>query len=242
MKTKIVIIAIAGVVVLAACKGHSKYELANNSATADTASISSSDTTEVEKLVKTADMSFKVKNVQKTGDNIAKLTTTLNGMVMHHHQNASIERSEDVRLTDDSLMRVSAFSTTAAMTVKVPSDRLEEFMNQVSGMGIYVTGRTMDIEDKSLDYLGARLKLKNRSEMVAQQKTGKIKIKRPEDVLWLKDDMVDGQISNKKIDNAVNFSTVSISFYQSNTIYKEVIANDDPSAYRLPFFTACCRL
>ena len=54
-------------------------------------------------------------------------------------------------------------------------------------------------------------------------------------MLGLKDDMVDQQISNREIDAAVKFSVVSLSFYESNTINKEIIANDDPSAYNLPF-------
>lgn len=54
-------------------------------------------------------------------------------------------------------------------------------------------------------------------------------------MLWLKDDMIDGQINNQRIDDAVNYSVVSLNFYQSNTIYKERIANDDPSAYKMPF-------
>lgn len=239
MKTKI-FIAIAGIALLAACKGRNgSYEVVNNSSNADSARISGAGDTVADakpKLVKTADMSFKVKDVQQTGDSISRITAKLNGMVIHHQMGSSIERSEDIRLSNDSVMRVSAFNTTADMTVKIPSEKLEEFMNHVSHMGIYITSRKMDIEDKSLDYLSLKLKLKNRREMVAQQKTGKIKIKDPAAVLWLKDDMVDGQISNQKIDEAVNYSVVSLNFYQSNTIHKERIANDDPSAYQMPFF------
>ena len=84
--------------------------------------------------------------------------------------------------------------------------------------------------------MAARLKLKNRNDLISQQKAGKVVIKNPANVLALKDDMVDQQIGNKQIDDEVKNSTVSLSFYQSNTIYKETIANDDPSAYNLPFF------
>jgi len=122
------------------------------------------------------------------------------------------------------------------MTVKIPSVKLDEFLNQAGHLGIYVNERSMDITDKSFDYLSSQLKLKNRAEMVRQQKTGKIVIKKPEDVLNLKDDMIDQQIGNRQIDDAVKNSIVTLSFYQSNTINREVIANDDPSAYNLPFF------
>jgi hypothetical protein len=181
-------------------------------------------------------MRFKVKSVQQTGDAIAALTAKSNGMVMHHQMQANIERSEDIRISNDSVKRVSAFSTTADMTVRVPSDKLEDYMTEVAHMGMYVTMRKMDIEDRTLDYLSEKLKLKNRQELVAQQKQGKVIIKNPVNVMLLKDDMVDQQIGNMRTDAEVKYSTITLSFYQSNTIVQETIANDDPSAYQLPFF------
>jgi len=188
------------------------------------------------KLVKTAAISFKVKNVQQTAEHITALTTSINGMVMHHQMGSAAERSQDVRISNDSVMRVTSFNTTADMTVKIPSEKLEAFMDEVGHMGIYVNDRNMDITDKSLDYLSSQLKLKSRMELVNQQKQGKVIIKNPEHVLNLKDDMIDQQIGNRQIDDAVKNSIVTLSFFQSNTINKEVIANDDPSAYNLPFF------
>jgi hypothetical protein len=242
MKTKLFLALLAGVLLLGACKG-SNYEAIRD----DKASSTSADTTAsiadtsiarvaATKLVKTADMRFKVKNVQQTGDAIAALTTRDGGMVMHHQLVANVERSEDIRVSDDSVNRVSALSTNADMTVKVPSEKLENFMTEVSHLGMFVTLRKMDIEDRTLDYLSEKLKLKNRQELVAQQKQGKVIIKNPVNVMLLKDDMVDQQIGNMRTDAAVQYSVVSLSFYQSNIIHQEMIANDDPSAYQLPFF------
>ncbi|OOQ58837.1 DUF4349 domain-containing protein [Mucilaginibacter pedocola] len=240
MRTKILVV-LAGVALLAACKGKSgNYEYANTdnrSATADTVGIAA-DTTIAEnaKLIKTADMAFKVKNVQRTGDSVSALTNRYGGMVMHHQMHSNVVNSQDIRVSDDSVMHVSAFSTAADMTVRVPSEKLEDFMVKVSHMGMYITSRQMDIADKSLDYLSEKMKLNNRRELIAQQKSGKINIKDPSAVLWLKDDLVDGQINNQRIDAAVKYSNISLAFYQSNTIVKEMVANDDPSSYQLPFF------
>jgi hypothetical protein len=234
MKTKILIPLLAGVALLCACKGKSGYEVINNGSSADT--VARADSATAPKLVKTADMHFKVKNVQQTSEHIATLVTSYNGMVMHHKMGSTPDCTQDIRISNDSVMRVTSISTTADITVKIPAAKLEEFMNQVAHMGIYVNNRSMDITDKSLDYLSSQLKLKNRNELVSQQKSGKIIIKNPANVLALKDDQVDEQISNRGIDDAVKNSVVSLSFYESNTINKEIIANDDPSAYNLPFF------
>jgi hypothetical protein len=235
MKTKFLIPLIAGLGLLCACKGKSGYEIVNNSSSADSAKTDSIVVSQP-KLVKTAGIHFKVKNVQQTSEKIATLTISVHGMVMRHDMNSTPDRTTDVRISDDSVMRVTSFNTTANMTVKVPSAKLDDFMNQVARMGIYVNNRSMEITDKSLDYLSSQLKLKSRTELVNQQKKGKIIIKKPEDVLNLKDDMIDQQIGNLGINDAVKNSIVTLSFYQSNTINKEVIANDDPSAYNLPFF------
>lgn len=240
MKPKMKLALVAGIALLgAACKGHTPYELDQKSASADstvTARTHEPDTVAA-KLIKTADINFKVKNVQQTGENISSLVNQDGGMVMHHNVSSAITQSHDVQLNNDSIMRVSAFTTNADMTVKLPVDKVDDFLNTVTRMGIYVTERKMDIEDRSLDYLEAQLKLKNRADLVAREQAGKVTIKNPTAVLNLKDDMVDAQIGNKRIDDEVKYSTITLSFYQSNTIYKETVVNDDPSAYDLPFFS-----
>jgi hypothetical protein len=236
MKTKF-LIPLAGLALFCACKGKPGYEVVNNgtSSSADSAKTDSIGSNQP-KLIKTAALNFKVKNVQETATRVTALTEGFGGMVVHQQVGSTPERGEDIRVSKDSVMRVTSFSTTADIMVKVPSVKLEKFMDSVQTMGIYVTNRNLDITDKSLDYLSAQMKLKSRTELIGQQKKGKVIIKNPADVLNLKDDMIDQQIDNRQIDDEVKNSVVTLNFYQSNTVSKEVIANDDPSAYGLPFF------
>ena len=242
MKTRMSLIVLAAVALLASCKGKSSadYEFINNkkgySSSAADSSAKSDSTQVTPKLVKTAEMNFKVKNVQRVSEDIAALTKLDGGMVMHHRVQSTAGQTRDVHISNDSIMRIAAFNTSANMVVKVPSDKLEDFMTKVGHMGVYVNTSLMDVEDRSLDYLSARMKLKDRQELVSQQKQGKIKIKNPTDVLLLKDDMVDAQIGNLKTDDAVKYSMISLDFYQSDSIIKEIITNDDPSAYDIPVF------
>ena len=225
MKTKFLTLIVA-VAMLAACKGKGK------SAEADSTRSSSVEMKKM--LVKTADINFKVKNVLKTGEAVAALTDQYNGMVMHHQTQSEMKASENIRLSNDSIMLVSAYNTTADMTVKIPSEKLENFINQVSHLGIYINSSKMDIEDRSLGYLSSKLKAENREELVAQQKSGKVTLKHPQDILSVKDDIVDKQISNLKTDEDATYSTITLNFYQTDTINKEVVANNDPSAYNIP--------
>lgn len=232
MKTKIAILLLAGGFLLGACKGSGSGYLADNKG--NSADMVGADALAQSKLIKTADMRFKVKDVRQTAENIAALTIKNNGMVMHHQMQANITANQDIHISNDSVVHISSINTIADMTVSIPPDYVEDFMNQVARMGIYINSRKMDIDDKSLDYLSSKLKRNNRETFVAQQNKNAEKDASKE--LVMKDDIVDDKINNLKIDKESRYSTIILSFYQSNSVIKEVVANDDPSAYQLPLF------
>lgn len=235
MKIKILPALVVGVLLLGACKGSSsKYEAINNSSSADSVSLNKqADTSSQSKLVKTADMRFKVKDVRQAGENISTLTAKYNGMVMHHQMQTTNEGSQDTRLGTDSIMHISIFTMAADMTVNIPPNNLENFMNQVAQLGLYIDSRKMNIDDRSLEYLSSKLKTQNREEFVKQQVRAK---EDPARLLTAKDDIVDRKINDLKTDKDVKYSTVVLSFYQSKSVIKEVVANEDPSAYQPSFF------
>lgn len=238
MKTKVIYwVALLCLIFVVSCSGKKPhYEGSMADSVAVTPGGGPANNRDSAKLIKTADMRFKVKNVDSAGEDIAILISSLNGMVTHHSVSASLRSSTDVPVNADSVMRISSYSTNADMTVQVPSEKMEDFMNRISRMAVFVDSRNMDVQDKTLDYLSAQLKLAGRNQILARQKTGKINIKNMSDVLSLTDDQVDKQIDNKRIDQEVKYSTIGLSFYQSNTIGREVIAYDEPSHYSSPFF------
>jgi len=229
------LLVLPAVVLLAACSNgsHSKYDGSNAdyAASADTVT----QTPDSIRLVKTAEMNLKVSDVSKASDDIAVLTKRYHGIVMRHHMQSDVEQSHDVQLSNDSVMRVSSFNATANLTVKVPPDSLEQFMTRVAKLGLYVNVRKMDIEDKTLDYIAAKLKSQNRAEVDSERKTGKIKFKNPDAIIKLKDDITNERISNMQVDAGVKSSVVDLALYQNNTIITEVMANDDLSVYQIPF-------
>jgi hypothetical protein len=239
MKTKFLIPLMAGLALLCACKGKG-----GAGGSADTAYVMTRKATSVEpgadtikshpKVVKTADMRFQVKSVQQATEQITALTASYNGTVVHHWMRSTPGDSTDIRKSEDSIMRVTVINSTAEVTVKIPPANVENFMEQVAHLGMYIKNSKMDVSDKTLDYLSARLKLKNQNELVKGQKAATDK-KTPEDLLAFKNNMVDQQINNRKTDDSVRYSVITLSFYEDNTIIRKVIANSNLSAYNLPF-------
>jgi len=251
MKTKI-LIPLAGVALFCACKGAgSGSQSADSDTTTRANAVVSNLKTDsgrnaqtaknaqpiqaVQKLVKTASMHFKVKDVRQTSDQVAALTASCNGTVMYHTINSVAGDSTIIRKTDDSLLKITVLNTTADMTVRIPSAKVETFINQVAQMGLVLNSLKFEINDKTYDYLSTSLKLKNQRE--GSNEKGSDNLKDPDNLLSYKNRMVDQQIGNLKTDDSVKNAVIALNFYEGNVVHKELIANPDLSAYSLPLST-----
>ncbi len=222
MKKKVFVALLAGTMLLAACKG------SINSSTSDTLAKKAQDSV---KLVKTAEMQIKVRDVRETAEIISKITTDCGGMVMHYNLQANIVNKQDIRLSNDSVKKLTIYNTTAAMVVKIPSEIIEPFMDSLNRLGIFIDGRKMYIEDRTLDYISEKLKAENRQASVKLRSKIKLTQKCADSILILKDDVVDRKVNNMRTKDAAKYSVLNLSLYQNNTVSKEVIASDDLSDY-----------
>lgn len=225
MKTKLFML-LAGIVLLASCGGHGSYE------SADTVANSNDST----KLVKTADMRIKVKNVQSAAETVSKLTLVCGGRVMHHTQQSNVVNHQDITLANDSVKKLTVYNTAADMVLKVPSDAVELFMDSLNHLSTFIDQRKMDIEDRTLNYMSEKLKANNRQASVEMRKSIKLTQNGADSILKLKDDVVDRKIANLKTDDDVKFSTLTLTLYQNNTVSQEVIPSEDLSDYNSSLF------
>ena len=91
-------------------------------------------------------------------------------------------------------------------------------------MAIFVDNQAMKMDDQSIAYLANQLKAQNRVEALKTiDQTAKRKANNVETSLYIKDDYVDKKIENINIDHRVKFSTITLNFYQDNTV-KTLIA------------------
>src|ERR1700744_3760207 len=115
---KLLSVMLAGMVLFAACKGH------GTSAESDSAKMADMARDAQDKLVKTASINFKVKNVRQCNEKIDALAKQFNGMVMHHDITSTAGNTKEIKLNDDSIMRVTSYESKGEMTVKIPSEQM----------------------------------------------------------------------------------------------------------------------
>ncbi|MEJ7557398.1 MAG: DUF4349 domain-containing protein [Pedobacter sp.] len=208
-------------------------ETADNTST----SLESSDTILTEKIVKTADMRFRVKSVQQTKEKLSAAIKAEKGSVAQFTVQSNIQKSEKVRYSADSLVELTSYRTEGSITARVPSDKIDEFTNKVAKMAVFIDQQSMTMDDQSMAYLDNKLKNDNRVEAVEQlNKHANKKSNNVETALYLKDSYVDKKIQNMLIDSQVSYSTIILSFYQDNTLQKLVVENDRLEDFRPDFF------
>lgn len=236
MKRHFAVVALA-TIIFAGCSSEHKGEATDYASTDTIAAEAVANGELVEKMTKTADMRFRVKDVQRTKENLSATIKKQGGLVMEFNINSAIQNSEKVKFSSDSLKEITSYRTDGYVVARVPSDQLDDLTNQIAGMAVFVDNQSLKMEDKSFDYLENKLKSENRKEAVAQIK--KVATKKSANVtssMLIKDDYVDKKIENLNIDKQVRYSTITLSFYQDNTIKTMIVANDNIYDYKPDFF------
>ena len=207
--------------------------------------IENGDTIMESQVIKTADMKFRVKDVQNTKEKISAILKAEGGAIGEVSINSNIQNTEKVKYSTDSLLELTAYRTEGLMVARVPSEKLDDFTNQVARMAVFVDHQSLKFDDQSLIYLTRELKSINRKEAVAliekkaDRKDQKKKVITSADVsksLALKDEYVDQKMQNMAIESRVQYSDVTLNFYQDHTVKQIVVGNDNLSDYRPPFF------
>ncbi|MGQ7852908.1 DUF4349 domain-containing protein [Pedobacter sp. WC2501] len=230
------IIAIAIVLTIFGCqKSNEKYASADT-AVLEPLSKESADSTAAEKIIKTADMRFRVKDVQNTKEQLSKTIKAEGGTVAEFSIESTIQETDKVKQSTDSLKEITSYRTQGYLVAKVPSEKLDEFTNTIARMAVFVDHQSMKMDDQSIAYLANKLKAQNRVDAI--EKINKVASKKSANVessLYIKDDYVDKKIENMQIDSRVKFSTITLNFYQDNTVKTMIVANDNLYDYRPAF-------
>lgn len=231
------IIAIAIILTFFGCQSK-KEDYASTQEMKAAESIAADTAETAEKIVKTADMRFRVKDVQKTKEQLSAAVKAEGGTVAEFSIESNIKESDKVKQSTDSLKEITSYRTDGYLVAKVPSEKLDDFTNTIAKMAVYIDHQSMKLDDQSIVYLSNKLKAQNRVDAV--NKINKVATKKSANVessLYIKDDYVDKKIDNMQIDSKVKFSTITLNFYQDNTVKTMVVANDNLYDYRPAFGT-----
>ncbi|WP_379967409.1 DUF4349 domain-containing protein [Epilithonimonas sp. UC225_85] len=187
MKTKILSISLIAMT-LVACKKNEKVESAyatadyvTDSATVISDSISMAATQNLKdrQFVRTAEVDMEVKDVYGATISIEKHLKTIGGFVTNSRMEAHTLSENTYNTSDESSILIRKFQNQNRMQVRVPTEKLGEFLDFINDKKVFLNSRIISAEDVSAGIRLAKLESERQAKTkanISQLKAGKDKV------------------------------------------------------------------
>lgn len=216
---------------------------ANNFISSSAALENNKDTTR--RFIRTADLKFKVKSVIKSTLTIEKIAIKQDGFVAYTNLESVIDNVTSTLVSADSSLETTYYTVKNNLTIRVPNTKLDTTLKEIAKNIDYLDYRIIQAEDVSLLILKKKLAQKRLAINAERMKNAIGKagkklndITEAEDAILNRQEEADNEkIANLSLLDKINFSTITLTIYQRQSIKRELIANDknideyEPSFY-----------
>ena len=198
------------------------------------------------RMIRTADIKFKVKDVIKATYSIENIVTKHNGFVENTNLTSQIKRAKETTVKEDSALVTTYYTIINTLVLRVPNIQLDATLKEIAQFVEFMDYRNISARDVTLDLLAKRLeqirlaRYDSRMANAIDNKGRRLNdVSDAEDNLLRKQAQADeAKLANLQILDKIKFSTISLSLYQNPSIKYEVIATEKTiKPYSVPFGT-----
>lgn len=185
------------------------------------------------KFIRTADLKFKVKDVIRSTYDIESIAKSQEGFVTYTNLTSHVDYTDNTLVSADSTLETTYFTVSNNLILRVPNTKLDTTLKVIAKHIDFLDYRIIKADDVALDVLSNTLQQK-RSERNEERITKAIdergkKLKETtsaEELLYAKQTSADeARISNMRLADQINFSTINLNIYQRQTFKRELLAN-----------------
>ena len=183
-------------------------------------------------FVKTADLSFKVKDVKNATYDIERIVLEHNGYVTSSILESNMNYKTSVRVSEDSMLDVINYTVHNNIILRIPNSQLDKTLTEISTLIDYLDFRKIKADDVTKQFQSAKLSEtrfvdhKKRLEKAVDRKGKKLdQIVEAENSLLVKQEWADNsKLNTLELAHDVSFSTITLNIYQNETTKKETYA------------------
>jgi hypothetical protein len=195
-------------------------------------------------FVRTADLSFKVKDVKTATFDIERIVNEHRGYVTSSVLESDVSYKTSTRVSKDSMLDIINYKVHNNIILRVPNTELDKTSTEISALIDYLDYRKIKAEDVTKNFQTAKLSEnrfvnhKKRVEKNIDAKGKKLdQMAEAENDLLVKQEWADNtKINTMELAHDVSYSTVSINIYQKETTKKEAYAYTLPAEPYTPNF------
>ncbi len=189
--------------------------------------------TPLRKIIRTAQVKSKVENTEQATYQIEQMARKFNGFVTQTHlESRNLDKSE-TPISQDSTLEITQFEVGNTIALRVPNQNLDTFLTELSRIYTHLDYRNINAQDLTASFLTNQLKSQlrdNSAQRIAQASDEKGKrlsdiTSAEETRVNLKDAAIEQQIQNLETDYDIAFSLVNIDIYQNAVVAKTMKSN-----------------
>ena len=221
------------------CKqANHESENASSDISADSTLISSSaakvKTGDARKVIRTAALKIKVKDVTKSTYVIENVVDKFGGFVTFTDLKSVINDKNETRVSQDSILETTKYKVENNIVIRVPNTKLDTVLQSLRKEINFLDSRKITQEDVSLQILANKMAVnrsatnEKRLEKAIDTKGKKLNqiVEAEENLASKKEENDNKTLNNLAIDDKINFSTITISLYQREMIKNELYASE----------------
>jgi len=183
----------------------------------------------IKKFIRTADIKFKVKNVEKSTYKIEDIINHFDGFVVNTNLNCRINYTESHRIKEDSVLERKHFVVENSITFRVPKHKLDTTLKQIVSQIDFLDHRIITAEDVSFAALKNQMHQKRfgryqKRITQATDKSNKTKaVVNAENGLYEKEEQADeSELNDMVLNDKVEYATVTMYIYQDEKVRNDV--------------------
>jgi hypothetical protein len=179
------------------------------------------------KFIRTADIRFKVNDVQQTTTRIEDIIRKNKGYVAYTHLASTTENTDQQQVSKDSNLVVTYYTVSNTITIRVPNYLLDTTLREIGADVVFLDHRTIKADDVSIPYLenqlGQRRYNGSKPKFVAGAKQKDVNDTKVLSIYQqeLQDEYY---IANKRLDRDIRYSVVTMELYQSPILHREMVS------------------
>ncbi len=184
----------------------------------------------IKKFIRTADIKFKVKNVEKSTYKIEDIINHFDGFVINTNLNCRVNYTESFRVKEDSVLERKHFVVENSITFRVPKSLLDTTLKQIVSQIDFLDHRIITAEDVSFAALKNQMHQKRfgRYQKRITQATDKSNktnaVVNAENGLYEKEGEADeSELNDRILNDKVDYATVTMYIYQDEKVRNDVV-------------------
>ncbi len=196
----------------------------------------------IKKFIRTADIKFKVKNVERSTYRIEDIVNHFDGFVINTHLNCRVNYTESYRIKEDSVMQRMHYVVENNMTFRVPKTLLDTTLKQIVSQIDFLDYRIIKAEDVSFAALRNKLS-KKRFAKYDERVTNAINTNKTKNILNAENSLLstqeqadENEVANLELNDKVEYSTVQLLIYQDEKTKRDIIFSEEKQPSYKPSF------